>query len=590
MAAVESDDESDIEEIYKDFVSPNSDVYSYFTLTLPSEQKKHGGVTIDAMTSYLLVFVVLFFQSVLLFCVSDKVILKNLDWQAGVVNTGQDWNIVGSRSPGCNDGKSLCSFDNGTYTCAPPSVQLIGRWDELDTDKDGVWTYDEVVKSREAIKCKYAVDPVEVFDVFVHLLKERDKYIWLHSDVKSGKAIPKVYFTYIMGDIAMCGYRNADMCGNLLKRGVFDAALIHGTAPRVGTTIRSALDYCHDLLDQGGMCERMLPSTYSTWKIESVQECQGPSFSQFVYEDPNSGSPKSLLQVDYNARQSYEVAQTLIFKTYKTIIIFLWILLIVHQLRDVCRTMGWAIQIPTASQEQLDEEAAKKKNARALKRERSEIRNDEIHSMSLGHRIALIIVNTLRVGMLALLLYVGLNFLGRQTDYIGLLMDGVALIFIVEVEEIVYARGLRREVRNQWEERAPIDLKKIGLPCLVGRPDITDVLWFLLVAVMAVAFITYYTKNLVEPLYDALQCTCLSQGEMCHEAQIFSSSFWDHYWKHEVPSSMKAISELMGGLPSNDANAGFHEVVSPTRKITLAQGGRVAVNLVKSHLHAQQIP
>jgi len=272
----------------KDYVSPNADVFSYFTLTLPSERKKHGRFTVDAITSYLLVFMVLFFQGVLLFCVSDKVIRKNLNWQAGVMNTGKDWNIVGSKKPGCNDGKSLCTFENGTYTCAPPSVQLIGRWDELDVDGNGVWTRDEVMKSREDLQCKYAVDPVEVFDVLVHLLKERAKFIWLHSDVTSGKAIQKVYFTYIMGDIAMCGYRNADMCGNLLHRGFFDAALIHGTAPRVGTTIRSALDYCHDLLDHGGFCERVLPSTYATWKIESVQECQGPDFSQFVYEDPNS--------------------------------------------------------------------------------------------------------------------------------------------------------------------------------------------------------------------------------------------------------------------------------------------------------------
>jgi len=593
------DDESAEDEegniVHKDLVSPSSDVFSYFTMAMPSERKVHGRVTVDAVTSYLLVFLVLFFQGVLLFCVSDKVIRKNLDWQMGVMNTGKDWNIYGGKTTGCSDGKSLCSLQNGTYTCSPPSIQLIGRWDELDVDGDGAWTHDELIKSREALKCKYAVDPVEVFDVMISLLKEREKHIWLHPDVSSGKAIKKVYFTYIMGDIAMCGYRNADMCGNLLHRGFFDAALLHGTAPRVGTTIRSALAYCHDLLDEGGFCERSLPSTYSTWKIESVQECGNPEFSQFVHKDPNSGDFKSMLQVDYSARIRYETAQTLYFKTYKTIIIFLWILLIVAQSREVGRVLGWAFQIPSESAESARMEATRSEHAAKLERHRSEFRNDESHRIGLPHRIALITVNILRLCMLALLLYVGLNFLGRSLGYIGLLMDGVALIFIVEVEEIVYARVLRREVRVRWEERDPIELKKMGLSFLVGRPDITDLMWLLLVCIMAIGFLAYYTSYIVNPLEDALECACLSRGERCQEAHTFGPSFWDQYWKNDVPSSISAINELKGsggasgpGFHAMESSENWNQVRASFHAMPVdgwqRTGGRVAANLLQSHL------
>merc|ERR1719261_1689179 len=104
------------------------------------------------------------------------------------MNTGQDWNIFGMRKPGCNDGKSLCSFENGIYTCAPPSVQLVGRWDELDRNKDDVWTRQEVMKYRSALKCEYAVDPLEVFDVLITLLKERRSHVWLHPSVTNATA------------------------------------------------------------------------------------------------------------------------------------------------------------------------------------------------------------------------------------------------------------------------------------------------------------------------------------------------------------------------------------------------------------------
>merc|ERR1719387_2514513 len=105
-----------------------------------------------------------------------------------------------------------------------------------------------------------------------------------------------------MGDVAMCTFRNADMCGNLVKRGFFDAALKHGTAPRVGNTVLTALHYCRSLLDQGGFCETALPSSYATWKVESVQECGEEKFKQFVYKDPGTGRDKSLLAVDYKQR------------------------------------------------------------------------------------------------------------------------------------------------------------------------------------------------------------------------------------------------------------------------------------------------
>jgi len=145
---------------------------------------------------------------------------------------------------------------------------------------------------------------------------------------------------------------------------------------------------------------------------------------------------------------------------------------------------------------------------------------------------------------------------------------------------------LRRDVRISWEEREPIELKKVGLPSLTRRPDITDLVWFLIVGVMAISFLMYYTKALVEPLYDALQCACLSRGDTCHEAHVFSHKFWNQYWRHDVPSSIEAINQLMSGLPLNDIKANFHAIASPMHEGgSVHFAGRVAANLLQSHLH-----
>lgn len=476
----------------------------------------------------------------MLFCVYNKVVAMNIRWQSGIVNTNHDWNISGTKSSGCNDGKSLCTSSNGTFSCAPPSIQLLGRWDELDTDKDGIWTRDEVIAEREDLSCKYVVDPLEVFNALVAFITERKQHLWIHPDVNQGVAIPKVYFTYIMGDIVMCGYRNGDMCGNLVQRGVFDSAL--DRIPRIGSDIMSALEYCHTLLDPGGLCQRLLPSTYSNWRIESEQECLNPSFSQFVYKDRNSGMPKSLLAVDYEAREMYETAQTVIFKLYKTSIIFLWILLVFSHLQEVGKTIHWVLQIPSPTQEELDNERAEVERATSFGAQRSALRSHETTKISRGHRVGLTIVTMARICMLCVLLYVGLSFLARQTDYIGLLLDGVALNFIVEVEKILYARVLRQEVRTLWEAREPVELVKSGL--FARRLDLADIVWLCVNMIMAIAFMMYYTTSLVEPLYDALHCACLSEGKSCHEAHVFSQIFWNKYWRQDVPNAIAGIKNL----------------------------------------------
>jgi len=540
----------DVEEA-QDLIAPSADVFSYFLLTAPSERKQHGHFTVDAFTSYILVFFVLFVQCILLFCVWHKVIGENVDWRKGIMNTGKDWNIVMPKPAGCNDGSSLCFMENGTFTCAPPSVQLIGRWDHLDTNKDGVWTREEVIHSRAALQCSFGVDPLEVFDMIGGLLQNREsqKYIWVHPDVKSGKSISRDYFTYILGDVAMCSYRNGDMCGNLVKRGFFDAAIMSGKIPRVGTTIRSALSYCHKLLDYGGICEQYMPSAYATWKIESVSECSQASYQKFVYEDPNSGRTKSLLSVDYEARKSYAVAQSYVFLVYKTCILFIWLLLIVHQLRDVNKTLAWIRSIPIEEDEHFDEDGDAP-SARMLARvnsarRRKLLQDEEINHIKRSHQTALTFVTVMRMCIITILLYVGLNFLAKQNDYIGLLLDGVAMIFIVEVQEILYSYVVRQDKRQTWEERSPMTFIPFGAS-LKFRPGAAalDLAWFFVLLFLAALFMAYHTKMLVEPLYSALECACLSEGSKCREAHVFSYQFWQQYWMLDLPSAIMRINEV----------------------------------------------
>jgi len=555
-------------------VSPSDNVYAYFMFIVPAESHKEGGAfTWDTSMAWILLILNFFFQGLLLGTVYEEVVVANKEWEHSIM-TPKIWSEEYRKEPDflgpdpikCNPGGSLCVRDGGNFSCAPPSVQLTGQWNLLDTNGDGIWTREEVVAAQKEIQCQFIVNPVEVFDVFIKFLKNREKILWLHPDIKEGKAIPKPYFNFAAGDIIMCGYRDRKVCPNLLKRGFFHAPLKHHTAPRVGKTIDSALKYCDELLRPGGTCERTLPSTYSVWRISSEDQCGDPGYSKFVYKNPGSGVVKSLLEVDFSSREDYELSQTSTFKTYKTIIIAMWLFAMVMEFKDLIIVFTWCARFPDAKDFGGDAVIASEEDGGL----------NTIQGVTSSHRMAVIVMSIARLFLVCLLTYVGTSFLLKCTGYIDLLMDAVTLVFIVEIANILYGQSLRPQVRDEAENMTPMTVPMYGIKALNTRPALVDMLWFFGVWIASMWLIYSYGENTVTPVFDALQCSCLGIGDNCVEAHRFSYDFWYDYWKNVVPqvftdvAQMKSEAGAAAPAPAAAPAAAFVEVASLSKKHVLS--------------------
>lgn len=538
-------------------LNPTENVYSFFMFIAPTDQarrKKQGAtsasITWDILIGYVLAALNFTLQGILLYTLFTTIITENSEWQNGIFKVGgQSWNLLAPKDTStCNDGGSLCMTDNGRYSCAPPSVQLTGRWDELDIDGDGIWTREEVMNNKDSLKCKYAVNPVEVFDVFISFLKQRENLIWLHPDVQAGKAVHLPYFQYAMGDIIMCGYRSKDMCANLLKHGFFHAALKYGTAPRVGTQIDDALKYCHKLLAPGGICDRTLPSTYSVWKIESEAQCGSPSYDKFTYNNPGNNVTKSLLSVDYQARQDYELSQTLLFRAFKGVILMLWMVGMALELREIYHILTLVGKYPDAAQ--FGDEAVIEEADPA---DPEDVRY-RIQGIDKKHRISIGILSVIRLVFTVILAYVGVVFLLRQIDYIDLLLDGVALIYIVEIAGVLYSQILREEVRDQTEDIKAMRVEMYGFDYLNRRPALVDILTLCLILGFTIFVMERQLREIIVPVYEALECTCVKTGPKCVEALKFDFDFWYKYWKVTVPTIFTEVAKLKANPAAHAVN------------------------------------
>lgn len=546
-ARVQDEDEVDHSEPPCYLVRPSDNVYSFFMFVGPTESKKKNTdkLTWDIVMAYILICLNFFMQSILVWLVFESVVVENLNWQNGILSLEDGVGNLFEEAPSkCNQGGALCFVDgNGVYTCSPPSVQLTGRWEELDTNKDGIWTWEEVQASKEELMCKYVVDPQEVFLVLVEMLKLREDIIWLHPDLKAGKMIHHSYFEYILGDLVICGYRSEDMCPNLLQRGFFSKPLEHGTSPRVGTEIESALRYCRGLLAEGGICENLLPSTYATWKVQSQAECGEPSYSKFVFQNPGNKVEKSLLSVDYGAREEYALAQEPQFRIFKAIILWIWLLLMFCEFKETWKIITVVMRYPAA--DDFGEDAVLMEQDPA---DPEDVRY-RIQGITSKHRQTMGILCILRILITSALMIVGVSYIIKTNGYVDLLMNGVTLLFVADVSNILYSQVLREEIRDQTEDIKAMKVPMYGWEWLNRQAGLLDIvcmvcLWGLVYLVM------HWNLNSVTlPIYKALECTCLSSGDECFEAQHFNKPWWDNYWMKIIPNVFKEVDALKATVP-----------------------------------------
>lgn len=550
------EDESDVPRY---FVRPSDNVWSYFAFVAPTEAKKaqrdgKDACTWDVIMAYVPCGMTVFMQVVLIYLVFQEVVLSNVKWQNGImkVNTGGIGLIqqggIGDSESKCNDASSLCFDDAGNFSCAPPSIQLSGRWEDLDTNKDGIWTREEVIASKDYLKCKYSVNPVEVFDVLVNMIKKRSHLIWIHPDIAIGKAIHFAYFQYAIGDISMCGYREASMCPNIIKRGYFDSAFIHGTAPRVGKTTETALAYCRGLLKEQGICEELLPSTYTVWKIASGIECGGESYTKFHYTNPGTKLTKSLLEVDYSARQDYELAQEFWFRIFKGIVLLVWSLIMFCEYKEIVKFICLVIYFPDAEEfgddfVLIEQDPSDPEDVRY-----------RLQGISKTHRRNLAVVCIVRILLTTSLCVVGMTYIIKTNSYPDLLMNGVALAFVAEIASVLYSQILREEIRDQTEDIKAIKVPMFGIYELNKYPALLDIVLLALVILICFTIMQWQLTSVVVPIYKALECTCLQRGEECYESERFDHKFWNNYWQYTVPWIYEEVAKLKAALPAGAAS------------------------------------
>lgn len=436
---------------------------------------------------------------------------------------GQRLKLLTNKSPVADCHKeSLCSpTESGQITCAPPSLQLLGDWDLLDVNGDDLWTLAEASDTdyRGLMKCRFGADPMVLFTKIVEDMRGDillGKQV-LHPNITKGIAIHKAYFDMFLYKPIMCIYGDADMCANMFTQGVFHEAIKQGRL-----NLANATTFCTELLTT--RCEHLLPSTYHAWRMARDETCGKRIYTPMEYASPD-GSPDNLMvRVDFERRLTFGNAMAWHFVLFRSVIMLCFLGSMRKELLDMYRS-NQALRPGVKIIFDLDQ----KKKVPLGKR---------TTTIDYALRMFMLSVSFLRACLWVMLLHTGVIFLDRSNSYLDLIFDAVSLVFIFEIDEMLYSIFVRDYLRSTHENsliRLPVQASALKTELVV-------------IVVLAVTLCAWHALDVTKPIKQALDCVCLWEGATCNEATSYSPAWWDEYWDEILPQSQAVIKRLTQNL------------------------------------------
>jgi len=517
-----------------------------------------GGVKAGSLTVIFALFLVVLtyvMQVSMLYAVGSHLVRRHSEWEQSVFHIPE----FGEKMD-CAKGDSLCHIIDGQYVCGPKAVQMMGLWDKLDVDGDSVWRRDEAAEPtlRAEMGCHYGLDTVILYNFLLNQLK-REKLLTgpglVHANLTSGTSIHKAYFDWFKGDAIICGYGDEDMCGHVMKKGVFDAPMERPGVSEVITDTRSAWSVCFDLLKSGGRCESMLPSTYRVWRTQTVNHCGEQDFKSVQFENPHDKTDIiSFVDVDFRKREEYAETDNWRF------LVFLWSILVsfyatlVFELRGTIVLLMWVLHFDDITL-----------HGNHTQGKEQDIEGDvdidgNVSGISSSHRAMCGLIVLAKFALLGFIGYTGYTFLTSSTNYMNLLFDAVSLVFIIQIDAVLYNTLAGPRAKSLLEGIEPMHVRGKEQGYWLGydwpllrfymerNPHVRDMFW----ALTVIVFVTllsffHYTKELI-PIREALECACHVEGAQCFEATHYSKEWWYEYWTEVVPKARADIRRL-NGLP-----------------------------------------
>lgn len=316
----------------------------------------------------------------------------------------------------------------------------------------------------------------------------------------SALGLPVAQLKALNKKLELCRFADPALCGNMEARNI----------------LKGRLDGDPD--DRIAACEKMIGE-------EDCPDIFGEEFK--IFRDRTSefcGEPMSIWLEDrgirtviYKESERYINTQNGITKTdfitFLFVIVTIWLMLVMEEFRDVLN--WWVVMLSCATSG--DGEVVSEQN-----------HTWEIHYLPWPLWVYQLICNLIpRTGVCCLLAYFGTNFLLHTDNYMDLILNSVALGFLVDVDDMLFAAVESQRVKDIVNKNDTIQVRRkyINLTNTVDkmRKQCSMALVYLVMMLMlsiTLMFHVYFEKEGVFETAEAMECLCMMAGDTCIGAQI----------------------------------------------------------------------
>jgi hypothetical protein len=313
---------------------------------------------------------------------------------------------------------------------------------------------------------------------------------------------------------------------------VFNEALKSGAHPSI-EDLDSAMQYCYDALSTGGLCDHALPQTYQLYKARHSQECGEATYIKGpIFENPyNRQDNIYIAEATYTQVLTYKTAYSSRFMVFQACVVLIWLVATCQEIYDLIVLAQFIRMFPVCD--------GVKDTGLSVDTEERTVR---ILAVCDSHRAIIFISLVIRGFLTVFILKVGLTFLLADTDYLNMLLNAVALVFVFEIDELLYSALGRSTTKNDIDNTAPLEFPSISFtnPKL-GRFIDKDFWGMFILPFLVLCLVAHHALFTTKPVVEALLCACQQEGEYCQDAVDFNTAWYDDYWTTTFPAALKAV-------------------------------------------------
>jgi len=397
-----------------------------------------------------------------------------------------------------------------TWDCSPMLPMLLSNTSWLDANNDGFWSAaDGIAATSDLNERKFAkagnltrtflrfLDEIRnnAFDASRHL-----DFAQRSSDTKVFTAIPVAWLKAEQPILHMCVNVDRELCGSLEARGILKLH-IKGNSETPGDRV----DKCREMY---GRCDNLFGELYRSYHQYASQSC-GEMKSTW-------DSASRVILNSYDKAQLYKPAERHSV-THETYLVFLGLMLVIWWLsilEELRRVVTWHVVLlfmpchgnVVSSSNNPDDPS---------------MMIEAISNPTKGVLFLFILIP--RFFIAVALAWIGSAFLIGADDYGELILNGVALAFIIDIDEMMFAALMGAHSKESIANTQANHRQTGCMPCLVELLNLPAPPFGMVFVISMVAFQMHralFGDTGKYAMAVAYSCLCHAAGPDCLAAQL----------------------------------------------------------------------